>query len=151
LKKLKELYLRYKEVIVYLFFGGLATLLNFILAFLFIKNMGMSTAVGNIFDNIICMIFAYTTNHIWVFHSDSKGLAAGKEFGYFVLCRLGTMLMDEAIMIVGIDHIGKSIPQSYGTLWFLLVKLIAQILVIVLNYVFSKLIIFKKRDVRSVS
>lgn len=151
MKKLRELYLRYQEVIVYLFFGGLATLLNFILAFVFIKSMGMSTAVGNILDNIVCIIFAYTTNHIWVFHSDNKGLAVWREFGYFVLCRLGTMLMDEAIMIVGIDHIGKSIPHAYETAWFLLVKLIAQILVVVLNYIFSKLIIFKKRDVRSVS
>lgn len=145
MKKIKALYLNYKEMIDYLFFGGLATLLNFILAFLFIRTMGMSTAVGNLLDNVICILFAYVTNHIWVFHSNNKGLAAIREFGYFVACRLATMVMDEAIMIIGIDHLGKSIPDAYQNIWFIAVKFVAQVLVVVLNYVFSKLIIFKKK------
>lgn len=145
MKKIKALYGQYREVISYLFFGGLATLLNFILAFVFIKSMGMSTAVGNLLDNVVCIIFAYVTNHIWVFHSNNKGLAALKEYGYFVVCRLATMLMDEAIMIIGIDHLGRSIPAAYSDIWFIGVKFVAQVLVVVLNYIFSKLIIFKKK------
>lgn len=146
MKKIKDLWMQYQEVVNYLVFGGLATLLNFILAFVFIKSMGMSTAVGNILDNIICILFAYTTNRIWVFKSQNKGIEAIKEFGYFVACRLGTMVMDEVIMVVGVDYLGKGIPGAYQTVWFLSVKMFSQILVVLLNYVFSKLIIFKKKE-----
>ncbi len=55
---------------------------------------------GNVLDNIICILFAYCTNRAFVFRSKTQGKAMAREFGAFVTCRLGTMLLDTAIMLV---------------------------------------------------
>ena len=55
---------------------------------------------GNVLDNILCILFAYATNRAFVFNSKTRGRAMAKEFGTFVTCRLGTMLLDTAIMLV---------------------------------------------------
>lgn len=145
MEQLKRLLVTYREQISYLFFGGLATLLNVVLAVVF-RWMGLSTAVNTLVDNILCILFAYGTNRTWVFCSTSKGMEALREFGSFVGCRLGTMVMDVLLMWLGVDIIGAMlVPQAWQNLWFLLVKLTAQVLVIVFNYIFSKLIIFKKQ------
>ncbi len=145
MQRLKTLCERYYEQLSYLFFGGLATLLNIVLALAF-RWMGMPTAVNTVVDNIICILFAYTTNRIWVFRSHSKGKAALREFVSFIGCRLGTLVMDVAIMWVGVDLLGTLFlgPEWQG-IWFLAVKLVDQVLVILFNYIFSKLIIFKKK------
>lgn len=143
MQRLKTLYDRYYEQLSYLFFGGLATLLNIVLALVF-RWMGMPTAVNTVVDNFLCILFAYTTNRIWVFRSHSKGKAALREFASFIGCRLGTLVMDVAIMWLGVDLLGAAIvPAPWQGVWFLAVKLVDQVLVILFNYVFSKLIIFK--------
>lgn len=140
--RLLGLWKKYYEQLTYLIFGGLATLLNIVLAMVF-RKMGLHTTVNTVLDNIICILFAYTTNRLWVFQSKSKGMAALKEFASFIGCRLGTMVMDVAIMWLGVDILGSMlIPANWQNLWFLVVKVIAQILVILFNYIFSKEIIF---------
>ena len=127
--KAKALLLKYREGIAYLFFGGLATLLNTVL------------------DNILCILFAYVTNRLWVFCSSAKGMAAVREFVSFVTCRLGTLVLDVVVMWLGADLLGPMlIAPERQNLWFLGVKVFSNVLVIVANYVFSKLIIFKKKD-----
>ena len=185
------------EVLSYLVFGVLCTLLNIVLYALFNKLFGYTAANswGNVLDNIICILFAYCTNRAFVFHSKTQGKAMAREFGAFVTCRLGTMLLDTAIMLVLMDELMQGVlsvvahwlgpdtaiqmAASYaGTpagvtdgsaaiaviggadgptaifvtsrynaqaLWGLAVKVFSNVLVIVLNYVFSKLIIFKNR------
>mgnify|MGYP002266390032 CR=1 FL=1 len=90
------------EVLSYLIFGVLTTLLNIVLYALFNRLFGYTAANswGNVLDNILCILFAYTTNRAFVFNSKTKGRAMAKEFGAFVTCRLGTMLLDTAIMLV---------------------------------------------------
>mgnify|MGYP000731980368 CR=1 FL=1 len=90
------------EVLSYLVFGVLCTLLNIVLYALFNKLFGYTAANswGNVLDNIICILFAYCTNRAFVFRSKTQGRAMAKEFGAFVTCRLGTMLLDTAIMLV---------------------------------------------------
>ena len=90
------------EVLSYLVFGVLCTLLNIVLYALFNKLFGYTAANswGNVLDNIICILFAYCTNRAFVFHSKTQGKAMAREFGAFVTCRLGTMLLDTAIMLV---------------------------------------------------
>ena len=180
----------------YLIFGVLTTLLNIVLYALFSRLFGYTAANswGNVLDNALCILFAYCTNRAFVFRSKTTGKAMAKEFGTFVTCRLGTMVLDAAIMIVGgnllaaqgaalMDGlIGHFIPSgvsytgaaasaaasaaflprerrvlgadgptaifvSYNAqeLWGLCVKVFSNVVVVVLNYVFSKLIIFKKK------
>ena len=82
----------------------------------------------------------------WVFCSSAKGMAAVREFLSFVTCRLGTLVLDVAVMWLGADLLGPMlIAPERQNLWFLGVKVFSNVLVIVANYVFSKLIIFKKK------
>ena len=187
------------EVLSYLIFGVLTTLLNIVLYALFNQLFGYTAANswGNVLDNILCILFAYCTNRAFVFRSKTTGKAMAKEFGAFVTCRLGTMVLDAVIMIVGgnllaaqgtalmeslltgvFTHLqpgalvgiaavsassaaaGASVAVIGGadgptavfvaagaaqSLWGLCVKVFSNVIVVVLNYVFSKLIIFKNR------
>ncbi len=187
------------EVLSYLIFGVLTTLLNIVLYALFNKLFGYTAANswGNVLDNALCILFAYCTNRAFVFRSKTTGKAMAKEFGTFVTCRLGTMVLDAAIMIVGGNLLaaqGAALMESLLTgvftrlqpetlagvavfsasstaagasvaviggadgptavfvaagaaqsLWGLCVKVFSNVVVVVLNYVFSKLIIFKNR------
>lgn len=144
-ERLKQLWTKYYEQLTYLIFGGLATLLNIVLAMVF-RSFGMPTTLNTVLDNVICILFAYTTNRLWVFKSRSRGADALREFGSFIACRLGTMVMDVAVMWLGADVIGPAlVPAAWLGLWFLGVKVFSNVLVIVFNYVFSKKIIFIKK------
>lgn len=143
--RLKALLTKYREAIAYLFFGGLATLLNIVLAMVF-RFMGLPTLANTVLDNILCILFAYITNRLWVFCSSTRGMAALREFVSFITCRLGTLVLDVAVMWLGADLLGPMlIAPEHQNLWFLGVKVFSNVLVIVANYVFSKLIIFKKK------
>lgn len=161
MNKLKELFQKYYEGLAYLFFGGLATLLNILLFTLFDHFIGSSFAagVGNVLNNAICILFAYTTNRLWVFKSRSRSRQALREFVSFILCRLGTAVLDQGILFLGVTLLGpKLIPVGWVTfmmgslavsteyvkIWNLGVKLFSQVVVILSNYLFSKLFIFKK-------
>ena len=183
------------EVLSYLIFGVLTTLLNIVLYALFSRMFGYTAANswGNVLDNALCILFAYCTNRAFVFRSKTTGKAMAKEFGTFVTCRLGTMVLDAAIMIVGGNLLaaqGAALMESlFGSfltvsgsytgaaasaaasvagvaiiggadgptavfvttritaqeIWGLCVKVFSNVVVVVLNYVFSKLIIFKKK------
>ena len=112
--KLTELVKKYREPIAYLFFGGLATLLNIVLYVLFKTLFGYEAANswGNVADNVLCILFAYFTNRIWVFRSKAHGSAALREFGSFVACRLGTLVVDAAIMFVGGNLVGPALVPA---------------------------------------
>ena len=90
------------EVLSYLIFGVLTTLLNILLYALFNRLFGYTAANswGNVLDNILCILFAYATNRAFVFRSKTRGREQVKEFTAFVSCRLGTLLLDAAIMLV---------------------------------------------------
>ena len=124
------------EALRYLLFGVLTTALNMALYALFQALFGYAAANswGNVLDNILCILFAYATNRRFVFASRTRGRAAAAEFGRFVTCRLGTMALDAA---------------AAQALWGFGVKAFANLLVIVLNYLFSKLLIFRQRTEQS--
>lgn len=133
----KEQYLKYKEIINYLIFGVLTTLVNFIVYVILSKVMLVDEVIANIIAWIISVIFAYITNRVYVFESKSKGLKSIiKEFSSFIGCRLFSGIVD------------------MGSFWLLVTvlkmndivsKIIISVFVVILNYVFSKLIIFKNR------
>lgn len=136
------------EVLSYLVFGVLCTLLNIVLYALFNKLFGYTAANswGNVLDNILCILFAYFTNRTWVFLSKTRGAEALAEFIKFITCRLGTLALDAVVMFVGGNLLGPSlVPEEWLGLWGFGVKVFSNVLVIIFNYVFSKLIIFKAK------
>ena len=134
-----------KETFLYLVFGVLATVLNIVLFYLFVTRWKMSTGLGNILDTIICILFQYFTNRIWVFESKSKGKQAIKEFIQFILARGITAIIDQIFVVVGVDFfVAKYISHSHQRMFSVGIKIISNIIVIVLNYIFSKLFVFKK-------
>ena len=97
----------------------------------------MELLVSNFMAWVLAVFFAYITNKIWVFESKTETLnELVKEIGSFVFARVVTLLIDMLIMYVGVEilFINKMI-----------IKVLANIVVIVANYVFSKLFIFKKK------
>lgn len=149
MQKLKDFIKKYYEGLAYLFFGGLATLLNLVVFAAFQAAFGtvFAAGIGNVLDNIICILFAYWTNRTFVFKSTNTGKAVLAEFGQFVSCRIATMVMDQVIIWLGISALGPVVSFSSANpqLWAMGVKLFSQVIVIVSNYVFSKLLIFKKK------
>lgn len=149
MQKIKEFVIKYYEGLADLFFGGVATLLNLVVFALFQAMFGTAFAagIGNVIDNIICILFAYWTNHTFVFRSENKGRAALAEFGQFVSCRIATMVLDQVIIWLGVSMVGPHVAFAVdnGEIWAMGVKLFSQVIVILSNYVFSKLFIFKKK------
>lgn len=144
--KLKALILKYREALAYLFFGGVTTLVN-IAAFALLSRWGLATGVANAVAWGLSVLVAYFTNRRWVFASRARGLAALREFASFVACRVGTGLLDEAIVVLGVDRLGPMlVSPDRQSLWALGVKVFSNLLVILLNYVFSKRFIFMKKE-----
>lgn len=133
-----DMYRKYEEGISYLFWGGVAFVLSMVLFYIFANIMMLDEQIANIFTWIICVIFAYLTNRTFVFKSKTTGAkAVTKEFVDFTAARLATLVLENAVLFVCIDLF----------LWHnMLAKLLGQFLVIVSNYVLSKLWIFKKKD-----
>ena len=108
-------------------------------------GLAFAAGVGNVLNNALCILFAYWTNRTFVFKSRAHGRAAWGEFGKFVSCRILTAVVDQLIMFGGVTLLGPSIGFMSAALWANLVKLFSQIVVIVSNYVFSKVLIFAKK------
>lgn len=135
-----------KETILYLFFGITVVILNIILFYIFINIFKMSTGLGNILDTIICILFQYFTNRIWVFESKNNGKEAIKEFIQFILARGVTAIIDQMFVVVGVDFfVAKYISYSQRGIFSVGIKILSNIVVIVLNYIFSKLFVFNKK------
>ena len=135
-----------KETVLYLIFGVLATVLNIVLFYLFINIWKMSTGLGNILDTIICILFQYFTNRIWVFESKNNGKKAIKEFIQFILARGLTAIIDQIFVVVGVDFfVAKYVSYSQQGIFSVGIKILSNVGVIVLNYIFSKLFVFNKK------
>ncbi|MBP9996406.1 MAG: GtrA family protein [Lachnospiraceae bacterium] len=147
MKKLFALYKKFQEIIDYLFWGVAAFVLSMILFWVFVNKLGWIEWIANIIDWIIVVIFAFFTNKFFVFRSKSSSLIDFcKEFISFTVARLATLGLEEVIIIVGCNIFGFN-SQSYHLSFIddgTIVKLFAQVLVIITNYVLSKLIVFRK-------
>ena len=134
--KIREIIRRYKDVIPYLFFGVCTTVVNVVVYWCSAHIFALSTMLSTVIAWILAVLFAYITNRKWVFKSDAKSrLAIAKEISSFFGCRLATGIIDWLCMFVFVEVL--SIND-------VVIKVLANILVIVLNYVASKLIIFKR-------
>ena len=135
---MEPFYTKHKEALLYLFFGGLTFLIS-VLSFALLTDMLILDAlVSNVISWIIAVLFAFFTNRIWVFQAPTK--TAG-EFLYQMVSffggRVATLLLEELMIYVFITRL--QFPN-------LPVKVVAQVVVIILNYVISKLFVFKKEE-----
>ena len=133
LNKLLNLYKKYKEIINYLIFGVLTTLISIVTYAIFTKVFHIDYLISNVLSWIIAVLFAYITNKIYVFESKSKKNI--KEITSFFFFRVVSLIIEMIILYIFVDilHVDD-----------LVTKIIAQIIVIVSNYVFSKVFVFNK-------
>ncbi|MGN0520876.1 MAG: GtrA family protein [Candidatus Fimenecus sp.] len=146
MQRIKDLLKKYKEIILYVLFGGLTTVVNYIIYFTCTKGLHIGWSPATLFAWIGAVLFAYVTNRIWVFESRAKGFRAVLyEFVKFIGARLLSLGLEWLTLKLLIDTL-----QMDSLLWHdlplgeFLAKTIAQILVIIANYVFSKWIVFRK-------
>ena len=139
-KKLKNLYEKYKEIINYLIIGGLTTVVSLVTFYLvrillLTNDTQLDIQISNIISWFFAVLFAFATNKKYVFESTKKGKQKLIEMIKFYLSRITTLLID------------------MGTMWLLtaplnindkISKILVQFIIVFLNYIFSKIFVFKK-------
>lgn len=132
-KKVKK----YEEIIRYGFFGVLTTILNFTVFFYFDSVLGSPYLFANFLAIVLSILFAYITNKKFVFRSQTHSFKQSfYEFVNFVSLRLVSAVFDMISMYLLIDGVGMNTNIS---------KMLTQIIVVISNYMFSKLFIFKNK------
>ena len=140
--KIIEIYKKYEEIINYLIIGVLTTIVKLAVkyALLFtVLNASDATQlqIAVVISWIVACLFAYITNRKIVFKSKSKKIL--KEFIAFVSARLFTLILEMLIMFIFV-----TLLKLNSNLWVVIWSIVAQVVVIVVNYILSKLVIFKK-------
>ena len=137
MEKIKNLIEKYWDVLSYLFFGVLTTVVNYLIYLPVYNYLGLSAAVSNMIAWVGAVAFAYLTNKPFVFRShDWSAKGVFPELAKFISCRLASGVLETAILFVTVDCLHWN-----GNIW----KLITQILVVIFNYVGSKLLVFRKK------
>lgn len=151
IEKIRELIKKYRELVTYVISGGLTTLVNWATYTLFvhffltgISNTELRATISNAIAWIVGLIFAYFINKLWVFESKSMAPAVVvKEFLSFTAARAVTGVME----IFGVPLLMRiGLNQTLFGVEGAIAKIAVSVIVIILNYVFSKLIIFKKPE-----
>ena len=139
IKKIRALVERYWDVLSYLFFGGLTTVVNYIVYLPCYNWLHLSASVSNVIAWVFAVAFAYLTNKPFVFKSHDWSLkTVVPELTKFVGCRVGSGVLETAILFVTVDLL-----QLNGNI----VKLLVSVLVVILNYFGSKLLVFRRKEV----
>ena len=124
------------DIITYLFFGVLTTIVNYLVYLPVYNLLGLSAAVSNGIAWVVAVAFAYLTNKPFVFQSnDWSRETVVPELTKFVGCRVASGLAETAILFLVVDLMGWN-----GNVW----KLVTNVLVVIMNYFGSKLLVFKK-------
>lgn len=136
-EKLRSLAEKYWDVLAYLIFGVLTTVVNYLVYLPLYNGAGLSATVSNAIAWVAAVAFAFLTNKPFVFKShDWSAKTVFPELGKFLGCRIGSGLMETGIIFLSVDLL-----RWDGNI----MKLVTSVLVIILNYVGSKLLVFKKK------
>ena len=137
IQKIRALIVKYWDILIYLVFGVLTTVVNYAVYLPVYNFCGISAAVSNMIAWIVAVVFAFLTNKPFVFHSyDWSAKTVVPELIKFVSCRLASGVMETVILFLAVDCMNWD-----GNIW----KLITQVLVIIINYVGSKLLVFRNK------
>ena len=135
-KQIMSFLQKHREMLLYLIFGVLTTAVNYAVYLPLHNSATMLASVANIIAWIVAVLFAFVTNKPLVFGSnDWSAKSVLPELGKFVVARLGSMAIETLIILLCVDILGWN---------GVVVKLLTSILVVVLNYVSSKFLVFKK-------
>ena len=135
-QKIKNLVQKHWDILSYLFFGGLTTVVNYLVYLPCYNLLNLSAAVSNAIAWAVAVAFAYLTNKPFVFRSHDWSMKTViPELTKFVTCRIGSGLLETGILFLCVDLLAWN-----GNVW----KLITSVLVVILNYIASKLLVFKK-------
>ena len=136
INKAIALFRRYREIILYVFFGGMTTLVDWAISFL-LYALEVNVHAANVLAWCAAVLFAFVTNRAWVFQSKKRGARlVCTELIAFAGGRIATLLLQEAVVFVLYDCIEWN---KYA------VKVIAAVLVVILNYFISKFWVFRKK------
>lgn len=134
--KIKELFEKYREMIMYLLFGGLTTVVSFSVYYIFNKPLGVSALLSNIISWVASVTFAFITNKLFVFDSKDRSVEkVAKEALSFYGCRLFSGFVETAFIWLTVDILGWN---------SMIMKLVVSVFVVIANYFFSKIFVFKK-------
>lgn len=137
MKKMKDLIVQHWEVLSYLIFGVLTTVVNYLVYLPVYNLLGLSAALSNAIAWVVAVAFAYLTNKPFVFKShDWSAKTVIPELTKFVGCRVASGAAETLILLVTVDILCWN-----GNLW----KLVTSVLVVILNYIASKLVVFRKK------
>ncbi len=137
IEKIKSLIIKYKDIILYGIFGVLTTVINIAAYAVCYKVLGIANIPSDIIAWIIAVLFAFITNKLYVFNSKDMTMKTFMpELIKFMAARLATLGVDLIIMYIGVDVMHG--PE-------IIFKVAANVIVIILNYVLSKLVVFKKK------
>lgn len=138
IQKIKELLIKHKEKISYLFFGVLTTAVDFVTYFILTRILLLNEDLSNVISQILAILFAYVTNKIFVFEDKTDNF---KEliiqFSKFCSLRLVTLILNSVMFTLMNQKLGIN---------DIVTKVIVSVIVIILNYIFSKLIVFKTKE-----
>ena len=136
-EKIREILVKYRDVLVYLIFGGLTTAVNCVVYLPCHYFLHFSASVSTVIAWVAAVAFAFLTNKPFVFQShDWSAATVLRELGGFVGCRIGSGVLETLILFVTVDLLHMN-----GIVW----KVAASILVIILNYFASKFLVFRKK------
>ncbi len=136
-----KMYKKYNEIINYVIFGVLTTLVSLVTYYLCSKVFHIYYLVSSVISFIISVLFAYVTNKIYVFKSDAKGSKVLKELFSFVSSRILSFIIENVILVILVSVIKLDDMIS---------KTIVQIIVIILNYILSKLVFLRSKNEKKV-
>ena len=144
MERIKEIYFKNKEIINYLIFGVLTTVVSLVTKYLLLFTIldasnAVELQVAVITSWIAACLFAYITNRIWVFESKSKEII--KEMIKFFTARLFTLGLEMLIMFIFVTALGLN-----SNTWVVIWTLVSQVVITIGNYILSKLIVFKEKE-----
>ena len=137
MNKIMELVKKHWDIVTYLFLGVLTTVVNYAVYLPCYNLLGLSATISNIIAWVVAVAFAYLTNKPWVFKSHDWSMKVVlPELSKFVACRVGSGVLETGMIFVFVDLMGIN-----GNVF----KLITSVLVVILNYIGSKLLVFKNK------
>lgn len=135
LEKIKNLIEKYEKLLAYLVFGALTTLVNYLVYLPCYNLFALPSSASNAVAWAVAVAFAFVTNKPFVYKSrDWSAKTLLPELGKFVGCRLGSGLLETLVLFVAVDCLAGN-----GNIW----KIAVSVLVVVLNYVSGKLVVFR--------
>ena len=137
MEKIRKIIEKYWDILSYLFFGVLTTVVNYLVYLPCYNLLNLSASVSNAIAWVVAVAFAYLTNKPWVFKShDWSRQTVIPELTKFVGCRVGSGVLETGIIFLTVDLLGWN-----GNI----MKLVTSVLVVILNYIGSKLLVFRKK------